>query len=87
MFSLSSVMDFAADITGGMERKGAVYPYFKASTLGYNYGAEKSDDFDGVCAQVAPDCGGWWGHLETVNEYDGGSLSRKAAERIGTATR
>ena len=74
-------MDFAADATNTMDRGGHVYPYVKAAGIGYGYGDKKADDFDGVCSQVAPDCGGWWSHLETVNEYNGGGITRKAAER------
>ena len=44
---------------------------------GYTYGGEKNDDFEGVCSQIAPDCeDGMWGHLQTVNQYNGGAMSR-----------
>ncbi len=36
---------------------------------------------------MAPDCGGWWDHLETVNKYDGGAISRKNALERGTISR
>ena len=47
------MLDFAADSTGVMERKGNVYPFFKSATLGYGYGDKKEDEFDGVCSQVS----------------------------------
>ena len=67
-------------MTNTMERKGNVYPYVKSGVLGYGYGHEREEDWDGVCSQIAPDCGGWWGHLETVNKYEGGAITRKAAQ-------
>ena len=48
----SSVLDFAADTTGVMERKGNVYPFVKSATLGYGYGHKSDEEFDGVCSQV-----------------------------------
>ncbi len=79
-------MDFVADVSNTMDRNGAVYPFVRAGTLGYGYGHRRSDDLpDGVCAQIAEDCGSWWGHLETVNNYDGGSMSRRVAQNTGEA--
>ena len=73
-------MDFVVDATNVMERKGTVYPFVRASTLGYGYGHRRTEDLDtGVCTQIAPDCGGWWSHLETANGYDGGAISRRVA--------
>ncbi len=46
------MVDLGMDLTGGMERKGNVYPYAKSVGMGYAYGHERSDGFDGVCAQV-----------------------------------
>jgi hypothetical protein len=77
-------MDFVVDATDTMNRKGAVYPFMRASSLGYGYGNQRNDDLpDGVCAQIAEDCGGWWDHLETANNYDGGAMSRKVAQSGG----
>ncbi len=74
------VADFGMDLTNMMERKGNVYPYVKSAGLGYGYGHRKTDEFDGVCSQLAPNCGDWWSHLETVNEYEGPAINRKATE-------
>ena len=74
-------MDFTADYTNVFDRKGAVYPYTRAATLGYGYGERRNDDLpDGVCAQIAENCGGWWSQLKTVNDYEGGSLSRRSGQ-------
>ena len=68
------------DATNVMERKGAVYPFARAAGIGYGLGHKRNDDLpDGVCEQIA-DCTGWWDQLETVNEYDGGSISRRAGQ-------
>lgn len=73
-------MDFVADATNAVERKGAVYPFVRASTIGYGYGHKRNDDVpDGVCAQLYEDCGGWWSHLSKTNEYEGGGLSRRVS--------
>ncbi len=47
------------DMTGAVEKKGHVYPFLKSAGMGYAYGHRRDDDFDGVCSQMAPDCGGW----------------------------
>ncbi|TRY78347.1 hypothetical protein TCAL_13572 [Tigriopus californicus] len=75
------VMDMTTDATNVMSRKGAVYPFAKSAALGYGYGDKKADEFDGVCSQVAPDCGDWWSHLKTANEYEGAALPRKTLEK------
>jgi len=72
-------MDFIVDTTHIMERKGAVYPFVRAATLGYGFSPKRREDFD-ICGQIAENCEGWWSHLKTVNDYDGGALSRKVAE-------
>ena len=74
-------MDFVVDITHVMERKGAVYPFIRAATLGYGFSPTRREDHV-ICEQIAGDCAGWWSHLEKMNEYDGGGLSRKVAKTV-----
>ena len=31
--------------------------------------------------EISDLCSGWWSHLETHNNYDGGALSRRVAEK------
>ena len=45
-------MDFGVDVTNGMTRKGAVYPFAKSAAIGYGYGHRREEEFDGVCSQV-----------------------------------
>ncbi len=47
-----SVVDIGMDLTGMMEKKGNVYPFVKSAGMGYAYGHEKEDGFNGVCQQV-----------------------------------
>merc|ERR1712127_1147701 len=90
------VMDFTVDVTNIMKRKGGnVYPLIRAAGIGYydgstatrRYGEERQDDYDdegpplSLCeTQISEECSGWWDHLATHNNYDGGALSRKVAE-------
>jgi hypothetical protein len=89
------VMDFTADVTNIMKRRGNVYPLIRAAGIGYydgstatrRYGEDRQDDYDdngappSLCeTQISDACSGWWSHLETHNNYDGGALSRRVAE-------
>lgn len=88
MTVFDSVMDLGVDLTDTMSRKGSVYPWVKSGVLGYGYGHRRDDsdeEYKGVCAQIAPDCGDWWSQIETVNSYDGGAITRKV-ERTYSST-
>ena len=50
-------MDFIVDTTHIMERKGAVYPFVRAATLGYGFSPKRREDFD-ICGQIAENCEG-----------------------------
>ena len=73
-------MDLGADVTNTFDRSKGVYPIFKSSTLGYAYGHKREDEFDGVCSQIAPDCGDMWSHIEKCNGYNCGKLNRRVDE-------
>lgn len=52
-------MDFTADATNIFDRKGAIYPYFRAAAIGYSKGGEttarQEDEYTGVCNQITAD--------------------------------
>ena len=52
-------MDFLADATNIFDRKGAIYPYARAATIGYMKGGAPArrgdDDYSGVCNQISED--------------------------------
>jgi len=52
-------MDFLADATNFFDRKGAIYPYARAATIGYWKGGAPTrrgdDEYSGVCNQVSED--------------------------------
>ena len=76
-------MTGAADLSNFMDKYGVVFPIIKALALGAFFGNKhrrQDEEFPGVCAQIAPDCGDWWSHIDTANEYDGGAISRNVAE-------
>ena len=70
-----------------MERSGAVYPFVRASALGYGYGDKRTEKLKhGVCGQVAGDCPeSYWDHLETANEKYKAPIG-KIAERNSVPT-
>lgn len=72
------MMDFAADVTNTFDRKGSIYPFMRAGLAGYNFGHRRSDDLpNGVCELISKDCNGGWSQLKVINNYDGGTLSRR----------
>ena len=52
-------MDFTADATNIADRKGAIYPYVRAATIGYWKGGDtterQDDEYTGVCNQISED--------------------------------
>ena len=56
-------MDFTADATNVFDRKGAIYPYARAATIGYFKGGgeedeameRNGDEYKGVCNQISDD--------------------------------
>ena len=79
--TIFSVFDAITDATPIMERSGAVYPYVRATALGYGFGDERNDNLkDGVCSQISDDCPDtMWEHLKTANDYEApiGKISQR----------
>lgn len=70
---VSSIFDVITDATPIMNREGAVYPYVRASALGYGLGDKEIDNEDGksvtVCNKIADKCkGDGWDYLSKANE-------------------
>ena len=74
-------MDFTADTTDIMDRRGNIYPLAKAAGLGYGIGHKKmvwteDEEPKGCCtAQIGPDCGDFWSHVAEYNKYNGAQMS------------
>ena len=79
-------MTGASDVTNLMDKKGVIFPIFKAIFLGSMFGNKhrRQDGEEGICGSTYSDCGSWWDHLDTANQYDGGRLGRTVAEERRT---